>query len=124
MYISIYLFVFSSVFTMSVQVIFNAFSIGCHTLHARQFHGLLFVMLSCVLINRRNSIYLYRMFSIWLHTIGIRKIISMLQTIERNYNYNNCIVHNIITCVYVICNYSTGQTIVYNYCEHLFYIIM
>ena len=35
MYISIYLFVFSSVFTMSVQVILNAFSIGCHTLHDR-----------------------------------------------------------------------------------------
>jgi len=44
MYISIYLFVFSSLFTMSVQVILNAFSIGCHTLHTRPAHGLLFVM--------------------------------------------------------------------------------
>lgn len=30
---SIYLFVFSHDITMSVQVILNAFSIGCHTLH-------------------------------------------------------------------------------------------
>lgn len=70
----IYLF-FSHDITMSAQVILNAFSIGCHTLHTRPFHGLLFVMHTCVLINRINSIYLYLMFSIWLHTIGIRKII-------------------------------------------------
>lgn len=46
MYISIYLFVFSRGITMSVQVILNAFSIGCHTLHTRPAHGLLFVMLA------------------------------------------------------------------------------
>lgn len=126
-YICIYQYIFlffHRYLLLTAQVILNAFSIDCHTLHTRQFHGLLFVMLSCVLINRRNSIYLYQMFSIWLHTIGIHKIIPMLQTIERNHNYNNCIVHNIITCVYVMCNYSTGQTIVYNCREHLFYIIM
>lgn len=33
------------------------------------------------------------MFSIWLHTIGIHKIIQMIQTTERNYNYNNCNVY-------------------------------
>ena len=78
MYLSIYLFVFSRGNTMSVQVVLNAFSIGCHTLHTRPFHRLLFVMLSCVLINRRNSMYLYRMFSIWLHTIGTHEIIQTL----------------------------------------------
>lgn len=103
----IYLF-FHVVLLLTAQVILNAFSICCHTLHHTTSDVLLFVIPSCVLINRRNSIYLYQMFSIWLHTIGIHKIIPMLQTIEHNYNYNNCIVHNIITCVYVICNYSTG----------------
>lgn len=119
----IYLF-FHVVLLLTVQVILNAFSIGCHTLHTRPFHELLFVMVSCVLINRRYSIYLYRMFSILLCTIGIHKIIPMLQTIERNHNYNNCIVHNIITRVCVLCYYSIVQTIAYNYRVHLFYTIM
>lgn len=93
MYQYIYLF-FHRYLLLTAQVVLNAFSIGCHTLHTRPFHGLHFVMLSCVLINRRNSIYLYQMFSIWLHTIEIHKIIPILQTIERNH------------------------------CEHLFYTIM
>ena len=59
----IYLF-FHMITLLTAQVILNAFSIGCHTLHTRPFHGLLFVIPSCVLINRRNSIYLYLMFSI------------------------------------------------------------
>ena len=62
-YINIPIF-FHMILLLTAQVVLNAFSIGCHTLHTRQFHGLLFVMLSCVLINRRNSIYLYQMFSI------------------------------------------------------------
>lgn len=78
---------------MSVQVVLNAFSIGCHTLHTRPFHGLLFVMLSCVLINRINSIYLYQMFSIWLHTIGIHKIILQIQTIVYNH-YEHMYIHS------------------------------
>jgi len=80
MYIHIYIFryiylFFYIILLLTAQVVLNAFSIGCHTLHTRPFHGLLFVIHLCVLINRRNSIYLYRMFSIWLHTIGIYKIV-------------------------------------------------
>lgn len=103
-YINISICFFHMILWLTAQVVLNAFSIDCLTLHTRPAHGLLFVIPSCVLLNRRNSIYLYQMFSIWLHTIGIYKIISMLQIIERNYECNNCIVHNIITCVYVICN--------------------
>lgn len=68
-YYSIYIFVFHMILWLTAQVVLNAFSIGCHTLHTRPSYGLHFVMHPCVLINRRNSIYLYRMFSIWLHTI-------------------------------------------------------
>nr|DAU72548.1 MAG TPA: hypothetical protein [Caudoviricetes sp.] len=82
MYISIYLFVFSRGIIMTTQVVLNAFSIGCHTLHHTTSDVLHFVMLSCVLINRRNSIYLYQMFSIWLHTIGIHKIILVCKQLN------------------------------------------
>ena len=34
-------------------------------------------------------------------------ISNVFYMVVRNYAYNNCIVHNYITCVYVICNYST-----------------
>lgn len=78
MYISIYLFVFSHDNTVDrpshSQCVLNRLPHAAHTTS----DVLLFVIHSCVLINRRNSIYLYQMFSIWLCTIGIHEIIQTL----------------------------------------------
>nr|DAO21805.1 MAG TPA: hypothetical protein [Caudoviricetes sp.] len=51
-------------------------------------------------------------------------ISNVFDMVVRNHAYNNCIVHNYITCVCIVCYYFVVQTIAYNYRGHLFYIIM
>nr|DAF02902.1 MAG TPA: hypothetical protein [Caudoviricetes sp.] len=42
----LYILFFHIILLLTAQVVLNAFSIGCHTLHIRPFHELHFVMLT------------------------------------------------------------------------------